>query len=111
MTIGSIMLFDSPLPFYKLSLKVILPGVLLTTLFFSMTVFLVVKAYRRKPVTGSEGLIGMEGSSKTDIHKDGQVSVHGEIWNAWSDEPISTGERIVVESMEHLKVKVKKISQ
>lgn len=111
MSIGSIMLFDSPLPFYKLSLKVILPGVLLTTLFFTMTVFLVVKAYRRTPVTGSEGLIGLEGRAKTDILKDGQVSVHGEIWNAWSDEPISAGEKIVVESMEHLKVKVKKISQ
>ncbi len=111
MLIGSLMLFDSPLPFFQLSLKVILPGVVLTTLFFTMTVFLVIKAYRRKPVTGSEGLIGMEGSAKTDILKDGQVSVHGEIWSAWSDEPIATGDKIVVESMEHLKFKVKKLSQ
>ncbi len=111
MLIGSLMLFDSPLPFFRLSLKVILPGVVLTTLFFTMTVFLVIKAYRRKPVTGSEGLIGMEGSAKTDILKDGQVSVHGEIWSAWSDEPIATGDKIVVESMEHLKFKVKKLSQ
>ena len=111
MFIGSLMLFDSPLSFFKLSLKVILPGVLLTTLFFTMTVFLVVKAYRRKPVTGSEGLIGLEGEAKTDIHKDGQISVHGEIWSAWSDEPINANEKIVVESMEHLKLKVKKFSQ
>lgn len=111
MFMGSLMLFDSSLPFYKLSLKVILPGVLLTTLFFTLTIFLVVKAYGRKPVTGSEGLIGLEGNSKTDIHEDGQVSVHGEIWSAWSDEPISAGELIVVESMEHLKLKVKKITQ
>ena len=111
MFIGSLMLFESPLPFFKLSLKVILPGVILTTLFFTLTVFLVVKAYRRKPVTGSEGLVGMEGNAKTDILKDGQVSVHGEIWNAWSDEPISAGDKIVVESMEHLKFKVKKLSQ
>ena len=109
MSIGSIMLFDSPLPFFKLSLKVILPGVILTTLFFTLTVFLVVKAYGRKPVTGSEGLIGLEGTTKTDILKDGQVSVHGEIWSAWSDETISAGEKIVVESMEHLKLKVKKL--
>ena len=111
MLIGSLMLFESPLPFFQLSLKVILPGVILTTLFFTMTVFLVVKAYRRKPVTGSEGLIGMEGSAKTDILKDGQVSVHGELWSAWSDEPITAGEKIVVESMEHLKFKVKKLAQ
>jgi membrane-bound serine protease (ClpP class) len=111
MFIGSLMLFESPLPFFQLSLNVILPGVLLTTFFFTMTVFLVVKAYRRNPVTGSEGLIGMEGSAKTNILKDGQVSVHGEIWSAWSDEPIGKGEKIVVESMEHLKLKVRKLSK
>ena len=110
MFIGSLMLFESPLPFFKLSLKVILPGVILTTIFFTMTVFLVAKAYRRKPVTGSEGLIGMEGDAKTDIHEDGQVSVHGEIWNAWSDVVISAGEKVIVEEMEHLKLKVKKLS-
>ena len=111
MFIGSLMLFESPLPFFTLSLKVILPGVILTTLFFTLTVFLVIKAYKRKPVTGSEGLIGMEGTTKTDIFKDGQVSVHGEIWSAWSDEPIGAGEKIVVESMEHLKFKVKKLTR
>jgi membrane-bound serine protease (ClpP class) len=109
MFMGSLMLFESSLPFFKLSLKVILPGVILTTLFFTLTVFLAVKAYRRKPVTGSEGLIGLEGEAKTDIHDNGQAYVHGEIWSAWSDEPVSAGEKIVVESMEHLKLKVKKL--
>jgi len=108
MTIGSIMLFDSPLPFFQLSLKVILPAVIITTLFFSLTVYLAVKAYRRKPVTGTEGLIGLEGEARTDIYQKGQVFVHGEIWQAWSDEPVRAGERIIVEKMENLKLKVKK---
>ena len=108
MTIGSIMLFDSPLPFFQLSLKVILPAVLLTTLFFSLTVYLAVKAYRRQPVTGAEGLIGLEGEARTDVHHKGQVFVHGEIWQAWSDEPINAGEKIIVEKVENLTLKVKK---
>lgn len=111
MFIGSLMLFESPLPFFTLSLKVILPAVILTTLFFTLTIFLVVKAYRHRPVTGSEGLVGLEGAAKTAIHNDGQVFVHGETWNAWSDEPISAGEKVLVESMEHLKLKVRKLSE
>ena len=111
MTIGSIMLFDSPLPFFQLSLKVILPAVLLTTLFFSLTVYLAVKAYRRQPVTGAEGLIGLEGEARTDVHHKGQVFVHGEIWQAWSDEPINAGEKIIVEKVENLTLKVKKGTQ
>lgn len=108
MTIGSIMLFDSPLPFFRLSLKVILPAVILTTLFFSLTIYLAVKAYRRQPVTGSEGLIGLEGKAKTDILTSGQIFVHGEIWQAWSDEPIQAGETVVVEQVENLRLKVRR---
>ncbi|MEK7237995.1 MAG: nodulation protein NfeD, partial [Nitrospirota bacterium] len=71
MIIGSLMLFESPLPFFRLSLKVILPAVILTTLFFSLTIGLALKAHRRKPQTGIEGLIGLEGTAKTDVHKEG----------------------------------------
>jgi membrane-bound serine protease (ClpP class) len=108
MTIGSIMLFDSPLPFFQLSLKVILPAVIITTLFFSLTVYLIIKAARRKPVTGTEGLVGLQGRAKTEIFKDGQVFVHGEIWRAWSDEPIQAGETVTVEKVEDLKLKVRR---
>lgn len=107
MIIGSIMLFDSPLPFFRISLKVILPSVFITTLFFGLTIFLVAKAYRRKPSTGSEGLKGLEGHAKTDVLDDGQVFIHGEIWNAWSESSIKAGEKVVVEKEEHLKLKVR----
>ena len=105
--IGSLMLFDSPLPFLKLSLKVILPAVILTTLFFSFTVWLALKAYRRKPATGTEGLIGLEGEARTDIHKEGMVFVHGELWRAWSDEEIKAKQEVVVLEVKGLRLKVR----
>jgi membrane-bound serine protease (ClpP class) len=107
MIIGSIMLFESPLPFFRLSLKVILPSAFLTTLFFGLSIFLVVKAHRRKPVTGMEGIIGLEGEARTDIHMDGEVFVHGEIWKARSDMPIKAGEKIIVEQADNLTLKVR----
>ncbi|MBI5050271.1 MAG: nodulation protein NfeD [Nitrospirae bacterium] len=107
MIIGSLMLFESPSPFFKLSLKVILPAVIMTALFFSLTIALAVKAFRRKPVTGMEGLIGLEGTAKTDISsKDGVVFVHGEIWKAWSDEMIKAEEKVIVDRVENLRLKV-----
>jgi len=108
MIIGSIMLFESTLPFFRLSLKVILPAVILTALFFTLAVALVVKAHRRKPMTGVEGLTGLTGEARTDVHeKGGQVFVHGEIWSAWSDEPIKAGEKIIVDKVDKLKLKVR----
>ncbi|NCO67899.1 MAG: serine protease [Nitrospirae bacterium CG_4_10_14_0_8_um_filter_41_23] len=109
MIIGSLMLFESPAPFMKLSLYIILPAVIITALFFTVTFGLAFKAYKRKPVTGSEGLIGAKGIADTDITKDGgMVLLHGERWAAYSDEPIGKGENIIVETVSGLKVKVKR---
>lgn len=109
MLLGSLMLFESPGPFMKLSLFLILPAVIVTALFFTVVVGLAYRAYKRKPVTGAEGLVGMEGIANTDITKDsGIVLLHGEIWSAYSDETISKSEKIVVVSLSGLKVKVRK---
>jgi membrane-bound serine protease (ClpP class) len=109
MVIGSLMLFESPSPFIKLSLYIILPAAIVTALFFTLTFGLVIKAYRRKPVTGREGLLGTEGVASTDINRDkGMVLLHGERWAAYSDEPILKGEKIIVEGVSGLKVKVKR---
>ena len=109
MIIGSLMLFESPAPFMKLSLSIILPAVIITTLFFTLTFSLAFKAYRRKPITGSEGLVGVNGIADTNITKDeGMVLLHGERWAAYSDEPVSKGEKIIIEAVSGLRVKVRK---
>jgi len=109
MILGSMMLFDSPLPFLRLSIKVILPAVIMTALFFSWTIYLVVKAHRRRPITGAEGLIDETGTAKTDIFHNGQALIHGEIWQAQSDIPVNAGDEIVVESVHGLKLQVRKL--
>ncbi len=109
MLIGSLMLFESSAPFMKLSLSVILPAVFFISLFFVLTIRLAVTAYKRKPVTGTEGLLGLEGIANTDINKEGgMVLLHGEIWSALSDNSITKGEKVIVEFVSGLTVKVKK---
>ncbi len=112
MIIGSLMLFESPAPFMKLSLAVVIPAVIVTASFFSVTFGLAFKAYKRKPVTGAEGLIGERGIADTDIEGDkGMVLLHGEVWAAYSDEPIPRGSKVIVIEVSGLKVKVSKLSQ
>ncbi len=51
----------------------------------------------------------MEGTAKTDISKDeGTVYLHGELWSAYSDESIPKGDKVVVENISGLRMKVKK---
>ncbi len=109
MVIGSLMLFDSPAPFLRLSLSLIVPAVLVTALFFTATFSLAYRALKRKPATGGEGLIGTEGKAITDITKDGgTAALHGEVWSASSDEIIKKGDKIEVISLSGLQIKVKK---
>ncbi|NTU43282.1 MAG: nodulation protein NfeD, partial [Nitrospirales bacterium] len=106
---GSVMLFDSPLPFLRLSLSVIIPAALITALFFGVTIRLAYRAQKQRPVTGIEGLIGREGVAQRDITPEaGLVLVHGELWSAISETPVHKGERVVIRSVEGLILTVEK---
>ncbi len=107
--LGSLMLFESSSPFFRLSLAVILPAAGVSALFFGVTIRLAYKAYRRKPVTGAEGLVGLEGIAKTDITPEGgTVVVHGEFWSAYADEDVRKDEKVVVENVKGLRVKIRR---
>jgi len=109
MIMGSLMLFESPAPFLRVSLSIVLPVVIVTAIFFSVTFSLAYKAYRRKPVTGSEGLIGLEGRALSDVTRGGgMVSVRGERWSGYADGEIKKGDAVLVESVSGLTIKVRK---
>jgi membrane-bound serine protease (ClpP class) len=102
MLFGSLMLIESPLPFLRISWVVIVSTVVLTVLFFLFAVTMGVRAQRRKPTTGREGLIGMVGTAHTDLTPRGVVILHGEYWQAECDEPVAHGEAVRVTSVDGL---------
>ncbi|HZR47262.1 MAG TPA: NfeD family protein, partial [Candidatus Manganitrophaceae bacterium] len=109
--IGSLMLIDTDLPGFGISLRVILSTVaaaLLLLLAFARAAW---RAQRGRPVTGSEGLVGEVGVALDDLSPAGMVRVHGEIWRAESDEPIQRGEEAQVVEVVGLKVRVRKIKR
>ncbi len=107
--LGSIMLFDTANPVFKLSISVIIPVTIITILFFVFLLRLAYKAHKRKPVTGVEELIGLMGIAKTDIDsRTGMVMVHGELWQAISEKPIKKDEQVIVEEVQGLTLKVRK---
>jgi len=108
MVLGSIMLMNTDVPFLKISWLVILPVALLSALFFAVAIGMAVKVHKRQPSTGMEGLIGERGEACTDIDLEGKVYLHGEIWDARSDEPVRKGEKIEVAGMDRMTVIVKK---
>jgi membrane-bound serine protease (ClpP class) len=109
MFFGSLMLIDSPFPFMRVSLAVIIPSVVFTALFFLFAVGMGVRAQRRRVTTGHEGLVGMEGVARGPVGPDGgSVLVRGEFWNAQSDEPIADGAHVEVTHVDGLRLRVRR---
>ena len=80
--LGSLMLFDGPIPDMRVSLGVVLPTAVVVA---GMTVFLlgrVIRAHKRQVMTGRAGLVGEVGKALSDLDPDGKVLVHGEYWDA-----------------------------
>ncbi len=108
LTFGSIMLIDAQAPYMRVSLELIIPAVATLSAFFIILIRVAVKARRTRVTMGKEGLIGEAGEARTDIDPEGDVFVQGAHWRAYSDEPVRKGERVVVERVEGLKLKVTK---
>jgi membrane-bound serine protease (ClpP class) len=106
--IGSIMLIDLPSSILSISWKTILVVAIVSAAFIFGILSYAVKAQLSKVKTGKEGLVGETGVARTDIANKGKVSLHGEIWEARSDERIEKGEEVIVTGVEKLVVKVQK---
>ena len=109
MLLGSLMLFDSPLPFLRVSWKVIIAATAATALFFIFAVSLGIRAQRKRPSIGREALAGLIGKATENFKGgEGRVLIQGEIWQAESEDKIKEGDSIKVIKKEGFKVKAKK---
>lgn len=111
MILGSLMLFKAPGAYLKLSLWIVFPAALATAGFFFFLVGAVVKTHIKRPISGREGLIGAVGVCQMDISGSGKIFVHGEIWDAYSQDEIKKGERAKVLAMDGLKLIVGKFEE
>jgi len=111
LVLGSLMLFESSEPYLQVSLSVVLAMVLATAAFFACVLNRAIVAHRLRPTTGRKGLVGQEGLAESRINGEGKVFVHGEYWDASSDDPVNAGSRVKIEALDGMRLKVKKIAE
>jgi membrane-bound serine protease (ClpP class) len=104
LTLGSIMLFEN----VGVSLKLMLPTIVLIGGFFVGIAFLAFKAYRRTPKGGRDGLIGESGVVEEKIDPEGLIFAHGEYWRATCNEVVEEGEKVRITGLRGLKLMVEK---
>jgi membrane-bound serine protease (ClpP class) len=108
---GSIMLMDSSVPGYDISLSLIIGLALSSALFFIFIVGMALRARHRPVVSGSEEMQGSLGTAHEDFKGRGHVQVHGEIWQAVSEQPLNKGQAVRITARDGLTLHVEPTQQ
>lgn len=106
LVIGALLLIDTPIPQMRVklatALAVSIPLGVITVFLMSIAL----KAHRNKVVTGVEGLVGEIGVAQTALMPAGKVFAHGEIWDAIATSDVGLGQKVVVEKVNGLQLRV-----
>ncbi|MGM0634253.1 MAG: NfeD family protein [Pseudomonadota bacterium] len=105
--LGSVMLMDTELPGYQISMPLIAALAVGTAGFVALVLGALVQSRRQRLTSGTETMIGARATAIEDFHGTGHVRAEGEIWQAVCDTPVKRGDRLVIESLDGLELKVR----
>ena len=107
--LGALMLFQDLPQSMELSWTWLIPATALTTLFFVWIVTEGVRIQFSNSITGKESMIGSKAEIVESI-KDGKgrIFIHGEYWNAVSNEEMEEGETCEIVEIDGLTARVKR---
>jgi membrane-bound serine protease (ClpP class) len=102
--LGGLMLIDTVDPALQVSKSVLVTVAVLVGIIVVVVVWLVVRASRKRPFVGNEGMIG----KLAEVRPNGFVYVDGALWRAVTDEELEVGSQVRIIGVDALKLKVTK---
>ena len=108
---GAIMMFDSGIPGYEISIAFVVVFAVVTGSALLLTVTYLLKLQRRGAVSGRGSIVGGIATAMQDFTGNGTVWLEGESWQAVSSTPVTKGQQVVVCAMEGLVLRVDPLPQ
>jgi len=104
--LGSIMLMDTDLEAYQISISIIAAFAVASAGVFLYALGAVYSSRHRQITTGTESMIGSVAIATEDFDHAGRVRAFSENWKAESDQPVSKGDELRVVGVDGLTLKV-----
>jgi membrane-bound serine protease (ClpP class) len=99
---GSIMLFDSELPGYRVSLTIVAAAAVASAGIFLLGLGAAARARRLRVTTGREAMVGAPAVALEDFIDSGRVRAFSESWQARSPQPVHKGDKLRVTAVDGL---------
>ncbi|MGF1615542.1 MAG: nodulation protein NfeD [Gammaproteobacteria bacterium] len=109
--IGSLVLMETDVEGYALSLPLVIAVTVLSSAFFTMVMTLFVRQRKQPVVSGREEMVGAIGEALETFDARGHVRVHSERWEAKALRPVAKGQRVRVRALEDLIVTVEPLEK
>jgi len=108
---GSIMMFDSGIPGFGISLTFVISIAILAALFIVWLVSFVLRLRHRGAVSGRGSIVGGVGTAEMAFTGEGKIWLEGESWAARSQVPLVKDQEVVVTNLVGLVLEVEPVSQ
>lgn len=110
--IGSLILIETDVEAYQISLPLIITVTAITGLFVFSLITMAVRQRTRPVATGREQMIGSVGEAIADFQNgSGTIHIHGERWSARADATIRSGQAVKVREMDGLILVVEPVEE
>ena len=106
---GAIMMFDSGIPGYGISVTFVVALAAVFALLFIWLVGYLLKSRRRGAVSGKDSIVGGIGSAMQSFSGEGKVWLEGEAWAAESSVAVEKNQQVVVRALDGLTLKVEPV--
>jgi membrane-bound serine protease (ClpP class) len=109
--VGSLIIYRAPGgELLRFSMTFLAGAIVVLSAFFAVAAWAVMRAMKRRIVSGREELVGMTGKVVQDLNPEGTIFCHGEYWKAKSFDgsPIAKDEWVEVESVDGFVLIVRK---
>ncbi len=103
---GAIMMFDTGIPGYEISLWFVVGVAALSGLAIMSIGYFAARLFHRGAVTGEEQLLKSVAVATESFETEGQVLIEGEMWHARSRSPVRAGDRLHVVRIDGLVLEV-----
>ena len=103
---GSVILLDSDLPGYRVSMPIIAAFAVASIGVFIFGAGAALRARRLRVTTGRESMVGASAVALEDFPEQGLVRAFSEIWQARAPGPVHKGDKLRVKAVEGLVLKV-----